>query len=45
MSFGQSISKIRGNRDVTIKQTYIDDFSTLIIKNDFEVKLAYNSNR
>lgn len=43
ISFGQSISKIRGNRDVTVEQTYIDDFSSLIIKNDFEVKLAYNS--
>ena len=35
--------KIKGNRNVTVKQTYVDDFSTLIIKNDFEVNLAYNS--
>lgn len=35
--------KIKGNRDVTIKQTYVDDFSSLIINNDFEVKIAFNS--
>ena len=39
----QSKEKIKGNRNVTIKQTYLDDFSKLIVKNDFEIKLAYNS--
>ncbi|RNC84835.1 MAG: DUF2807 domain-containing protein [Winogradskyella sp.] len=43
VSFSQSKEKIKGNRDVTIKQTYTDAFSSLIIKNDFEVKLAFNS--
>ncbi|TCK66681.1 putative autotransporter adhesin-like protein [Winogradskyella wandonensis] len=39
----QNKEKIKGNRDVTIKQTYLDEFNTLIIKDDFEVKIAYNS--
>ncbi|WP_299118153.1 GIN domain-containing protein [uncultured Winogradskyella sp.] len=39
----QSKEKIKGNRNVTIKQTYIDDFNALIIKNNFDVKIAYNS--
>jgi len=42
-TFGQTKEKIKGNRDVTIKQTYVDDFNSLIIKDDFEVKIAYNS--
>jgi hypothetical protein len=42
MSTAQT-EKIKGNRDVTIKQTYTDDFASLEIKNDFEVKIAYNS--
>ena len=43
ISYAQKAEKIKGNRDVTVKQTYIDGFNTLIIKNDFEVKIAYNS--
>ncbi|GGI57187.1 GIN domain-containing protein [Winogradskyella haliclonae] len=42
-SNAQSKEKIKGNRNVTIKQTYIDDFNALIIKNNFDVKIAYNS--
>ena len=42
-SIAQSKEKIKGNRNVTIKQTYIDDFNALIIKNNFDVKIAYNS--
>ena len=43
ISEAQSVEKIKGNRNITIKQTYIDDFTSLVIKNDFEVKIAYNS--
>lgn len=43
LGFGQIKEKIKGNRDVTIKQTYVDDFSALVIKDDFEVKIAFNS--
>ena len=43
ISVAQSVEKIKGNRNITIKQTYIDDFTSLVIKNDFEVKIAYNS--
>lgn len=41
--FAQVEEKIKGNRDVTIKQTYLDAFNSLVIKDDFEVKIAYNS--
>lgn len=41
--FAQVDEKIKGDRDVTIKQTYMDAFNSIIIKNDFEVKIAYNS--
>jgi len=35
--------KIKGNRNVTIKQTYIDDFDTIIIDGDFSIEIVYNS--
>lgn len=35
--------KIKGDRNVTIKQTYIDDFDTLIIDGDFSIEIVYNS--
>lgn len=35
--------KIKGNRNVTIKQTYIDDFNTLIVDGDFSIEIVYNS--
>ncbi len=40
---GQSDDKIKGDRNVTIKQTYIDDFKKLVITNDFSVEIVYNS--
>ena len=43
ISEAQTVEKIKGNRNVTLKQTYTDDFTSLIIKDDFEVKIAYNS--
>lgn len=41
--FSQTKEKIKGSRDVTINQTYVDNFNSLIIKDNFEVKIAYNS--
>lgn len=35
--------KIKGNRNVTIKQTYIDDFKTIVVDGDFSIELVYNS--
>ena len=35
--------KIKGNRDVTIKQTYIDDFNTIVVDDDFSIEIVYNS--
>ncbi|NRB58620.1 MAG: DUF2807 domain-containing protein [Winogradskyella sp.] len=35
--------KIKGDRNVTIKQTYIDDFHTLEIGEDFSIEIVYNS--
>ena len=35
--------KIKGNRDVTIKQTYIDDFDTIVVDDDFSIEIVYNS--
>lgn len=42
-SYGQTDDKIKGNRDVTIQQTYIDPFHTIVIGEEFEVELIYNS--
>lgn len=35
--------KIKGDRNVTIKQTYIDPFETIIVDGDFEIEIVYNS--
>lgn len=35
--------KIKGDRNVTIKQTYIDDFHTIIVNGDFSIEIVYNS--
>lgn len=43
LSEAQSREKIKGNRNVTIKQTYVDDFKSLIIKNSFDVSIVYNN--
>lgn len=39
----QTTEKIKGNRNVTIKQTYIDDFEAISIGDDFNIDLIYNS--
>ena len=41
--FSQDSDKVKGDRNVTIKQTYIDAFNTIIVGEDFEVELFYNS--
>ena len=39
----QSTEKIKGDRNVTIKQTYIDDFDTIVIAGNFSIEIVYNS--
>ncbi len=43
IGFSQDSDKIKGDRNVTIKQTYVDAFNTIIVGEDFEVELFYNS--
>ncbi|WMI67722.1 GIN domain-containing protein [Mangrovimonas sp. YM274] len=40
---GQSDDKIKGDRNVTIKQTYIDAFNKIIVGEDFSIEIIYNS--
>jgi hypothetical protein len=35
--------KIKGDRNVTIRQTFIDDFDTIIVDGDFSIEIVYNS--
>ncbi len=42
-SSAQDDEKIKGDRNVTIKQTYIDPFTKIIIGEDFSVEIIYNS--
>ena len=37
LAYSQNVDKIKGNRNVTAKQTYVDDFSSITIGNDFKV--------
>lgn len=39
----QDDEKIKGDRNVTIKQTYIDPFTKIIVGEDFSVEIIYNS--
>lgn len=39
----QTDDKIKGDRNVTIKQTYIDDFHTIVVDGDFSLEVVYNS--
>lgn len=39
----QTVDKIKGDRNVTIKQTFIDNFDTLIVDGDFSIEVVYNS--
>lgn len=40
-SFAQE--KIKGDRNVTVEQTYVDDFNTLIVGNNLNVQIVYNN--
>lgn len=40
--YAQDAEKIKGDRNLTIKQTYVDDFKKIIVGEDFEVELFYN---
>ncbi|WP_241485253.1 GIN domain-containing protein [Psychroserpens damuponensis] len=42
MSFAQDEEKIKGDRNLTIEQTYIDGFKKIVVGEDFEVELFYN---
>ena len=39
----QTDDKIKGDRIVTIKQTYIDPFNKIVVGEDFSVEIIYNS--
>ena len=39
----QTDDKIKGDRNVTIKQTYIDPFNKIVVGEDFTVEIIYNS--
>ncbi|MEM1001587.1 MAG: DUF2807 domain-containing protein [Bacteroidota bacterium] len=39
----QTTEKIKGSRNVTIEQTYIDDFEVISVGDDFNIDLIYNS--
>lgn len=43
VGYSQDDDKVKGDRNVTIKQTYVDNFNTIIVGEDFEVELFYNS--
>lgn len=42
-TFAQDDEKIKGDRNVTIKQSYIDPFNKIIVGEDFSVEIIYNS--
>ncbi len=42
ISTAQSSEKIKGNREVTIKQTYIDAFNKIIVGENFKIDIVYN---
>lgn len=42
-TFAQDDEKIKGDRNVTIKQTYIDPFNKIIVGEKFSVEIIYNS--
>lgn len=42
-STAQNDEKIKGDRNVTIKQTYIDPFKKIVVGEDFKVEIIYNS--
>ncbi|MEY8848406.1 DUF2807 domain-containing protein [Psychroserpens sp. XS_ASV72] len=43
LGIAQDEEKVKGDRNVTVKQTYVDPFNAIVIGEDFEVELFYNS--
>ncbi|TXE19949.1 DUF2807 domain-containing protein [Psychroserpens burtonensis] len=41
-SFAQELEKIKGDRNLTIEQTYIDGFKTIVVAEDFNIELFYS---
>lgn len=41
-TYAQDDEKIKGDRNVTIKQTYVDAFNKIIVGEDFAVEIIYN---
>jgi hypothetical protein len=39
----QTTEKIKGSREVTIKQTYVDEFHTISVGDEFQIDLIFNS--
>lgn len=42
LSFSQNLEKIKGNRNVTIEETFIDSFHTISLNEDFDIEIIYN---
>lgn len=40
---GYAQEKIKGDRNVTIEQTYVDNFNTIIVGNNLNIQIVYNS--
>jgi len=43
VSFGQDLEKIKGDRNVTVKQTYLNPFNKIVVGNEFSIQLIYNT--
>lgn len=41
-SFAQDAEKIKGDKNLTVKQTYVEDFNKIVLGENFEVELFYN---
>ncbi|OUS02499.1 DUF2807 domain-containing protein [Flavobacteriales bacterium 33_180_T64] len=42
VGFAQDAEKVKGDRNLTIKQTYVDDFKKIVVGENFKVELFYN---
>jgi hypothetical protein len=42
LGFAQDDERVKGDRNVTIKQTYIDPFNKIVVGEDFYVEIIYN---
>jgi hypothetical protein len=42
LGFSQDDERVKGDRNVTIKQTYIDPFNKIVVGEDFYVEIIYN---